>query len=121
MIENRYEQDGPWEKAPWKLIEVIVKGMAVSRENFGGTPGHAGRKESLKLIRYQMVIRIFHATLMPEGDKPGRGQDDKNKNTEPEPHSENLFQVFLNDQKDEDTQARYYNSNKSFRIECKGA
>ena len=102
MVENRYKQYTPREKAAGKFSDVIVKGIMVTRCASRYFSCETAGKEPLQMVMHKKDIEVFGPCLMPQGDKPGKCHNEKNEKTKPEPHLEDFSQVSFKREKSED-------------------
>lgn len=61
-------------------------------------------------------IKILHTGLLPQGNEPGKGHNEKNQHAEPEVHSGDFSKVPFQGQKCENAETRDDNTNESFRV-----
>jgi len=64
--------------------------------------GKTGGEEPLEMIMHEKDVEVLRAGLMPECGKPGKGHGKENQETEPEPHPDDFFEVFLDNEEGKD-------------------
>lgn len=120
-MKNGYEQDAPREKTVGKFSNVVIKGVVVSRGASGKFTREAAGKKTLEMVMHEEDIEVFRPRLIPEGDEPWEGHGHEDNNTEPEAHVEKFFNVFVEDEKSDDTKPGYDDTDEPFCIESAGA